>query len=221
MTKIAIEFSDRIGNEGIGIRLLDPDATLQDLLDAWQPLCDSALLYKAYAAGNHRECRNCSTNCCNTAYVIPDVIAFKRMAAHFQCTARDFITRYFDPEKVAAGLLRMKPNPCIFLQDGICSVYNLRSLICRFYLCSPLQGDTEELIYHITWTGIAALQVLAEREGWLEDSGCVTSFDRLFQNMLKEYRQHPGIEYFLRASGYHDIPLKPFLNHLSCQSQAR
>jgi Fe-S-cluster containining protein len=200
------------GKLGIGIRINGP-ATVQDLLDVWQPLCDDRSLFKQYAEGNYALCKGCQLNCCSTAYVIPDLIAFRKMAAGLGMGEADFITGYFQREKLNSGLLRLQPNPCIFLQNNICTIYAVRSLICRFYICSNLLGDTEELIYKIAWTGAAATQIYAEKKGLIPAIGTteLSSFDRLFIRLLEEYRDNDAVQIFLQAEDYRDIPLHLFL----------
>lgn len=211
MSGIAIYHGSEAGQPGLGIQVSLP-ATVQDLLDAWQPLCDDQTIFKQYAAGNHALCKGCQLNCCHTAYVIPDLVSFRRMAQLMGLTHQEFVARYFQPEKLAVGLMRMIPEPCIFLQDDICSIYPVRSLICRFYLCTPLLGSTEQLIYKIAWSGAAATQLYAQQQGLLPaPAPGASSFDLLFLNLLDEYRDSPGVESFLRARDYRDISLHHFL----------
>lgn len=214
MNKVMLHQYQDQGRILLGVKVEDQAASLQDLLDAWQPLCDDTLIHKEYAAACHDACKACQVNCCNTAYVIPDLIAFKKIAAHLGLSYQDFIRLYFQTEKYAAGLLRLAPDPCIFLKERICSIYELRSLICRFYICTPLYGETEELIYKISWAGGAATQVFAEQQGLMDRSGNASrsSFDTLFLNLLEEYRQTKMVEAFLRADNYADIPLGLFLS---------
>ncbi len=209
--KIEVYNAVENGTLGVGVRV-KKTASVQDLLDAWQPLCDDQSLFKQYAAGNYALCKGCQLNCCSTAYVIPDLISFKKMAAHLNLDWVAFLSKYFQQEKLSVGLLRLKPNPCIFLKNNICSVYPVRSLICRFYLCSHLLGDTEQLLYRIAWSGAAATQIIAEESGLINrrDLGC-TSFDLLFIRLLEEYRGDKGVESFLKADNYADISLKHFL----------
>lgn len=212
MNNIEVYNAVENGTLGVGIRVNGP-ATVQDLLDVWQPLCDDQSLYKQYAQGNYALCKGCQLNCCSTAYVIPDLISFKKMASSLELDHTAFIARYFHREKLDLGLLRLQPNPCVFLQNNICSIYKVRSLICRFYLCSHLLGDTEEMIYKIAWTGAAATQVFAEEKGLIPrvGAGALSSFDRLFVRLLEEYRSSEGVKIFLQAQDYRDIPLHYFL----------
>lgn len=212
MDKVKLYFGTENGKSGIGINILSPDASVADLLEAWQPLCDDSGLFKLYADHNFSECKGCTVNCCNTAYVIPDLVSFRKMAAHLNLSYAEFLDRYFQKEKLDLGLLRMIPNPCIFLQNNICSIYLVRSLICRYYICSNILGDTEQLIYSIAWTGITATQLFAEQQGLLSintEAG-LTSFDLMFKHLIEEYREHPGVDLFMKASEYSDIPLKAF-----------
>ena len=186
VNKIEINYDN-----GIEVRVNDNRATLQDLLDAWQPLCDNERLYKLYAQNQHRECRGCTVNCCNTAYVIPDLIAFKKMARFTGLDYPEFIARYFQRDKLEVGLLRMQPDPCIFLQDNICTIYPLRSLICR----------------------ATATQLFVEELGLLAGSSeqGLSSFDMMFRKLIEDYRYNPNIKFFMQAGEYSDIPLAPFI----------
>jgi Fe-S-cluster containining protein len=212
MNNIEVYNAVENGTLGIGIKV-NGHATVQDLLDVWQPLCDDQSLYKQYAEDNYALCKGCQLNCCNTAYVIPDLISFKKMASSLELDHADFITQYFHREKTGLGILRLQPNPCVFLKNNICSIYNVRSLICRFYLCSHLLGDTEELIYKIAWTGAAATLVFAEENGLIPGAGtgALSSFDRHFVHLLEEYRSSKGVEVFLQAQDYLDVPLQYFM----------
>lgn len=214
MSKIDIIGPWSGGQTGVGLRVNDPEADVADLLESWQPLCDDPRIIKKYGDQESGVCKGCVNNCCNTAYVIPDLIAFKKMAAFLKLDYQDFIAGYFDPEKVKRGILRMRPDPCIFLQDNICTVYPHRSLICRFYLCSDMEGDCEQLIYSLAWAGSAALQVFAEKNQLIlpgREAG-LSSFDLMFKGLIEEYRHTPLVELFLEAEDYSDIPLKPFLS---------
>ncbi|HBK54274.1 YkgJ family cysteine cluster protein [Syntrophomonas wolfei] len=212
MKKLELYSGTEQGRPAVGIRI-GGEASIQDLLDLWQPLCDDSELFKSYAADNHAACRGCLHNCCQTAYVIPDFISFKKMAAHLHLTYKEFLSAdFFDAEKLEAGIIRMKPNPCIFLRDNICSIYPWRSLICRFYICCQLMGDSEQLIYSICWSGSAATQLFAEQEGLINSngSGALSSFDLMFKRLMDEYRFDPRVQLFLQADDYRDIPLSAF-----------
>ncbi|MGI6468132.1 MAG: YkgJ family cysteine cluster protein [Syntrophomonadaceae bacterium] len=211
MSQVQVYYCNNPDNEGIALQI-GPGASLNDLLAAWQPLCDESAYGKKYASNLDQSCRGCTHNCCDTAYVIPDLIAFKKMAGHLGCTYKALVDNYFQPEKRDIGLLRMIPNPCVFLHNRLCSIYPIRALICRFYLCSTLRGDTEQLIYYISSLGMTATHVFARQEGLLaERPGAISSMDRLFLELFKQYAADPLLQYFLDAEEYEDIPLYPFM----------
>jgi len=213
MSKVEVYQTIEDGIVKLEAKVHDPKANVADLLEAWQPLCDDELIFKAYGQDNHSACKGCPNNCCSTAYVIPDLISFRSMAAQLHMTEPEFIERWFDQDKYALGLLKIKSNPCVFLQESICNIYPLRSLICRFYICSDLTFDTEQLIYSIAWSGAAATQIYAQQQGYLPAPalGGYTSFDRIFVDLVEAYRELPGVKSFLLADSYQDVPLKHFL----------
>jgi hypothetical protein len=207
------------GQKAVGVRI-NGKANLQELLDAWQPLCDDASIYKKYAPNNYAVCRGCKINCCNTAYVMPDLIALKKMAEHLHTDYQSLVAGYMQIDKTRSGIVQMK-LPCAFLNECVCSIYPVRSLICRFYICTDIIGSTQQLIYSITLTGIAASCVWAEKEGLVKsvaDHG-QSSFELMFKRLLDEYRHHEQVKLFLEAQNYEDIPLEPFLSGLELSPQ--
>jgi Fe-S-cluster containining protein len=144
---------------------------------------------------------------------MPDLIAVRKMAEYLKTDYRSLMERYMQMDKTEAGVLQMQ-LPCAFLKEGICSIYPVRSLICRFYICTDILGATQQLIYSITMTGITAAAVWAEKEGLVQSMSNrgQSSFDLLLQRLLNEYRGHKQVKLFLEAENYSDIPLQPFLN---------
>ncbi len=215
MSKIRVTVEEEKGEVCLKVSINDSLASIADLLEAWQPFCMDANIYKAYAPGNHNDCKGCLINCCETAFLIPDLIAFKKICTFTKQDERTFIHDCFDCNKTHLGLLRLKSNPCIFLKNKVCSIYDVRSLMCRFYLCTNLASDTEQLLYTIAGVGCAATQVYALNNSLLppsNDSGS-TSFDRLFINLFRNYENDPRINLFLESDEYHQIPLAPFISN--------
>ena len=103
MSRVEIYYSDCEPEIGVNIRIKHKDAVLEDLLDAWQPLCDDENIFKSYAQENHSSCKGCLINCCNTAYVIPDIISFKKMAHHLNLDYQEFLNTYFQKDKIDVG----------------------------------------------------------------------------------------------------------------------
>lgn len=109
------------------------------------------------------------------------------------------------------GIPRLKFSPCLFLNERICSIYPARSLICRFYLCIELLGDTEELVYSIVTSGITSTFIYLHNEGLINSGQGLTGFDMTLLDLVKKWRDHPGTAQFLNAETYDDIILEPFL----------
>ncbi|MDR1159390.1 MAG: YkgJ family cysteine cluster protein [Syntrophomonadaceae bacterium] len=209
MEKISITSAE----DGIKIIVNDEKASVEDLLTVWQPLCDDEIIYKQYADGNHKACRGCKVNCCKTAFLIPDLVAFKKISCRSDLTYQECVKRYFDEDELNRGLVRLKSNPCVFLNDDLCSFYDQRALMCRFYICANSLGDAEQLLYSIAWIGSTATQIFAEKNGLLPErsSQGSGSFERLFYGLISDYRSDPRVDLFMKADNYGNIPLKPFL----------
>lgn len=201
----------------IGIRVRSSDATVADLLEVWQSLAEDTRVRKKYA-GPGLVCRGCQSNCCSNPFVIPDLIAIKQMADHLSMSYSVLIDTYCCPHHRQKGLLKLKSEPCIFLQDNLCTIYPYRSLTCRFYLCSSLLGETEQIIYSIAWTGIAAAWIFARQEGIISGPAHGThrpgrgSFEQICLDLIAKYSRSPNVDLFLNACQYSHIPLKPFLS---------
>lgn len=212
-SKVSIEIREEAGQACIAAVIAGSGASLQDLLDAWQPLCSRDDLEKKYAPGGRGDCEGCANNCCNAAFIIPDLLAFKASARLLGAQEKDYIARYFDRSRLEQGLLRWSSEPCVFLENLRCGIYPCRALLCRFYLCSPMTGFTEELVYRISWAGAAATLVYARERGLLDPGSKAPrgSFDHLVQGLLEDYSRRAEIRCFFSARSYRDIPLAPFL----------
>lgn len=211
IAKIEVYKAFEDGKLGLGVRAAGEPASLGDLLRAWEPLADDSLVGKKYAAQDG-VCRACTNNCCNAAFVIPDLISFKAMCQSTSGSPQEFIDRYFEQSRVKNGLARLKSGPCPFLTDRVCTIYRDRSLICRFYLCCNILGETEELIYSIVTCGITATTIWLQERGLLTASNSgMTGYDRAMLDLIEQYKNNPGTLAFFTAESYDDIPLGLFL----------
>ncbi len=198
------------GTAGWGVRVVGEGASLADLLEVWEPLSDDPEAVKIYAGGSS-SCKGCIHNCCNSAYVIPDLISFKAICRKTGFSTAEALENCFDPASMEAGMLRWRYGPCLFLEHRLCQVYEERSLICRFYLCTDLLGDTEELVYSIVAAGMAALYIWLERQDITVSGKGLTGYDRTMLEVIDNYRSHPGTREFLSAGSYGDIDLRAFI----------
>ncbi|NLU50078.1 MAG: YkgJ family cysteine cluster protein [Syntrophomonadaceae bacterium] len=215
MARVRVYKGQENGKLGVGVKVLDEQATLADLLEAWQPLCDDTGIYKAYAAGNYAACKGCQVNCCKQAYVVPDLVALLKISSYLKISPAEFARDYLDTDKLALGIPRLRTSPCIFLREGVCSIYPVRTLICRFYLCTHILGETEELIYSITMAGMVATQAYLAQLGLVDleaQAQGITSYEQSFLRFFDEYRDTGMVEAFLLARDYAGIPLQLFLS---------
>jgi Fe-S-cluster containining protein len=77
------------------------------------------------------DCTKCAS-CCNTFTPILKQADVRRLAKHLELRVSEFRSRYLedDPEKEGAIF---RNQPCFFLQDNLCTVYNHRPGDCRSY----------------------------------------------------------------------------------------
>lgn len=210
MSKVCVYKRKENNKLGLGVSVADETATVQDLLAVWEPLAGDPRLPKKYAQDTNL-CRGCLNNCCHSAFVIPDLVAFKALSKRCGMTPEKMLAAYFDPDSLRMGIPRLGPGLCPFLKDRICTVYPERSLLCRFYLCTHILGETEELLYSVVTAGVAATLIWLEELKLLPKGRGLTGFDQVLTNLLASYRQHPGTAAFLAATDYSQVKLKLFI----------
>lgn len=156
------------GVTGLGLVVLEPDATVQDLADAFQPYagCEGSV-YKRKLKGSGG-CRACVDSCCTTSVIAPDPISFDRTANFLKLEPHELLDQRCDPAARVAGVVRLQSFPCTFLgDDGTCTIYDQRSLICRFFICCPYSPDLSDLVHNILGAGLAALADRLKADGLL------------------------------------------------------
>ena len=113
--KVEVYKETENGTLGLGVRVVDDEATVADLLEVWEPLSDDPGVRKQYASGSD-SCKGCVNNCCNSAFVIPDLIVYGH-CREMDLSPEESLRRWFDPESREAGILRWRYGPCVFLTD--------------------------------------------------------------------------------------------------------
>lgn len=216
---------------GLDLIILEPDATLQDLVDAIQPYAGCAGdLHKLQLRGPG-DCKGCVNNCCNTSIIAPDPIGFHRMARRTGLSAEAFLADRFDPEGLAHGVVRLHSYPCTFLSaDRICTIYEDRALICRLFLCCPISPALENLLQNALGAGLASLAHRLREQGLLgdlhpdgyrSDNLAAASYEAAFDRYYRRWVGREAAEGeelppaweanpFDSASGYQEIPLWAF-----------
>ncbi|NPV27942.1 MAG: hypothetical protein HPY81_11055 [Firmicutes bacterium] len=208
------------GKTGLALVISDATASLQDLLDAIQPFSDDSTIYKEYLIDQHGTCRGCRINCCRQSFVIPDRVSFNNLINYFRLSPVEFLARYADPHKLSYGLPRFRSGPCVFLKDAMCTIYPYRPLICQLYLCTPMDGDTGELIYSVVSAGIAELIRYGQEQGFLPawstssasscglpSQGSPTGYDRMFIKIIERWADNSSNP-FCQVNSYTEIRLR-------------
>jgi len=77
------------------------------------------------------DCTKCA-NCCKTVHPILKPADVRRLAKHFELSVNEFHSRFLtdDPEREGSVF---RNQPCPFLQDNLCTVYDHRPSDCRSY----------------------------------------------------------------------------------------
>lgn len=154
---------------GLDLVILEPDASLQDLVDAIQPYAGCAGDIHKLQLRGPGDCMGCVNNCCNTSIIAPDPIGFDRMARRMGLSSEEFLANRFDQEGLAHGVVRLQSFPCTFLSaERTCTIYEDRALICRLFICCPITPALENLIQNALGAGLASLANRLRQEGHLE-----------------------------------------------------
>lgn len=157
------------GEVGLDVTITDEMATVADLLGAMQHPADDPRVYKPYHRQRYAACAGCSNNCCKYNCITIDLIAAKRMAEHHGMDLARFAKAYL---QVSEDLPypEFKRQPCPFLKENLCTVYQGRALICRLYLCTPMSDRLEKLRAAVSFAGEAALRERLFELGWAPKS---------------------------------------------------
>ena len=198
---------------GLDLDICDSEATVQDLIEAIQPWCDDEQIHKLYLEERQGACKGCAVNCCRECFVLPDAISFRWLQEYLGLETAEFFQQYFDPELLAKGLPRLRSSPCVFLQEGLCTVYPYRTLICRLYICTPMSDEAQTLVYGVVAAGIGEFLRIAQTEGYLnptEDSLTSWSgYEKMMMELIRSEAQRLDNP-FRGAGQYHEVPLRSF-----------
>jgi Fe-S-cluster containining protein len=79
----------------------------------------------------HIDCRTCA-NCCKTRHPLFSRAEVHRIADYLGMTAEELRARYLETDREAAKYTT-RTLPCPFLQDNLCSIYDVRPSVCASY----------------------------------------------------------------------------------------
>jgi Fe-S-cluster containining protein len=77
------------------------------------------------------DCRTCA-NCCKTRHPLFSRTEVTRIAAYLGTTAEEVRSRYLEIDRDSAKYIT-RELPCPFLQDNLCSIYEVRPSVCAGY----------------------------------------------------------------------------------------
>jgi Fe-S-cluster containining protein len=79
----------------------------------------------------HIDCRTCA-NCCKTRHPVFSRAEVQRIADYVGITAAELRARYLEVDQESAKYVT-RALPCPFLQDNLCSIYEVRPSVCAGY----------------------------------------------------------------------------------------
>ncbi|MCL2498555.1 MAG: YkgJ family cysteine cluster protein, partial [Symbiobacteriaceae bacterium] len=131
---LSIIYRDIEGATGLELAAISPTATVASLFPPLQLAGDDPLLPKREHPARLAVCAACRNNCCRRYPIVPDVIAVRHLATKFGYSIENFAKKYLTlPDNFL--LAEFQGSSCPFLSQELCTVYDLRPLLCRFYLC--------------------------------------------------------------------------------------
>lgn len=92
------------------------------------------------------DCTRCA-NCCKTMTVKLDRTDIDRIADHLGMTVQDFTERYLETDE-REGFHKIRQQPCPFLGDDRCTIYDVRPACCREFPHTDKEGFTFRTISH-------------------------------------------------------------------------
>lgn|GEM_PF-3933996 len=210
------------GRIGLDLVILEPDATLQDLIQALQPFAEChGEVYKLQLKGPG-QCRGCVDSCCTTSIIAPDSVGFSAVASALGLTESEFLAAHCDPVHLERGQVRFYSRPCEFLSaDGLCTIYQVRPLVCRLFICCTLSPALEALLQNALGASLAATvhhltghELLAHFAHPTPGAESDVGFERLYATwvvhaptgnevQVPAWHENP----FLGAGSYAEIPL--------------
>lgn len=219
-----------MGNRlGLDLVVLDPAATVQDLIDAFAPYATGSPVHKRYLGGPG-SCLGCVESCCTVSIIAPDRLSFHATRARLGLTVPEMAARFLDSERLQQGVVHYRSRPCAFLADHLCSIYPERSLICRTFICTDYSPDLEDLIHNAIGAGLqalrhdllaAGLELPPPAEELVQQAG--TEYEREFLRFYIRWSrgyvlEENGASYpvagaenpWLKAESYQELPLRAF-----------
>jgi Fe-S-cluster containining protein len=82
-------------------------------------------------------CKKCALCCGDTREKVRSILLLKREAEHIaeetSKNIEDFAEKIEGAQPYVYLMRKTAEGKCVFLKDGLCSIYRIRPLICKFY----------------------------------------------------------------------------------------
>jgi len=141
------------GKMGYNIKVNDPRATLQDYIDAVEMFISGSGCFRSRKP-ELETCYGCDL-CCQERIPVTMVDVFNLTGPNVEEAFKKFLHVYVDRRVVDITMALDGRGKCIFLDNtkGTCTVYNMRPLVCRTFICCPSTGGAKKLREEIVNTG--------------------------------------------------------------------
>ena len=143
------------GQAGYDIRVIDPDATVQDYLDAVNYFIETAKCYR-FSNSEAESCFGCDLCCQERIPVtIIDVLNLSECQKGIEQTVNSLLHVYVEGRIVDITMGLDDSGRCRFLDRarGVCRNYSKRPLVCQTFICCPSTRNAKKLREEIINTG--------------------------------------------------------------------
>ncbi|MEW6661636.1 MAG: YkgJ family cysteine cluster protein [Bacillota bacterium] len=200
------------GKTGLDILVADPNASVADYLSAVDGFISRAPVERSRSQGSPC-CLGCYA-CCQERIPLTS-IDYDRLFTHHLAKAEEQPWRRFldkislisvKGRQVDITMRLDQEGLCIYLDrnKGLCSIYPIRPLVCRTYICAPLSKnamDLRELVVNLGEDELVRL--------WLEDAAQVKEIPAYHEGDQPDLRiEDWGESPFSGKKDYRDVLLK-------------
>jgi len=141
------------GRAGYDILVNDPEATVQDYIDALERFIEENTCYRSRVP-DLASCYSCDL-CCRERIPVTLVDAVRLSDRGLQETVANLLHVFVDGRVVDITMGLDETGRCIFLDRGkrLCTAYQKRPLVCRTFICCPSTRKARQLREEIVNAG--------------------------------------------------------------------
>lgn len=168
MEKITFKRRSLEGLPGYVVKIVDRNASVQDLLDSLNRFIIEGNLERLWPE-NKADCCGCHL-CCHEPLPVTSIDAANicRAKGITLVEAYQYLWVQVEQNVVDITLKRGKDQRCVFLQEnGLCSIYTHRPFLCQTYICCQTTAAMEEIRSQVVNQGmdeLIRLSILAFRQ---------------------------------------------------------